>query len=53
MRRRWDYFVRYLAGNVPPVNYQPMSYDETQRLSFGSGGPSEDAVDADDETGAP
>jgi dipeptidyl aminopeptidase/acylaminoacyl peptidase len=20
-RRRWDYFVRYLAGNVPPKNY--------------------------------
>jgi dipeptidyl-peptidase-4 len=20
-RRRWDYFVRYLAGNVPPENY--------------------------------
>lgn len=22
MRRRWDYFVRYLAGNTPPVQYQ-------------------------------
>ena len=21
IRRRWDYFVRYLAGNVPPNNY--------------------------------
>ena len=21
-RRRWDYFVRYLAGGVPPVDYQ-------------------------------
>ncbi len=27
MRRRWDYFVRYLAGGVPPVNY-PMKTDE-------------------------
>jgi dipeptidyl-peptidase-4 len=22
VRRRWDYFVRYLAGGVPPVEYQ-------------------------------
>jgi dipeptidyl aminopeptidase/acylaminoacyl peptidase len=22
MRRRWDYFVRYLQGNVPPKEYQ-------------------------------
>ena len=22
MRRRWDYFVRYLAGDVPPVEYK-------------------------------
>ncbi len=22
MRRRWDYFVRYLAGNTPPDEYQ-------------------------------
>jgi dipeptidyl aminopeptidase/acylaminoacyl peptidase len=22
MRRRWDYFVRWLAGGVPPVEYQ-------------------------------
>ena len=22
MRRRWDYFVRYLAGAEPPVNYE-------------------------------
>jgi len=21
-RRRWDYFVRYLAGNTPPMEYQ-------------------------------
>jgi hypothetical protein len=20
-RRRWDYFVRYLAGGIPPGNY--------------------------------
>ncbi len=22
MRRRWDYFVKYLAGGTPPANYQ-------------------------------
>jgi hypothetical protein len=21
-RRRWDYFVRYLGGGVPPVEYE-------------------------------
>jgi dipeptidyl aminopeptidase/acylaminoacyl peptidase len=21
-RRRWDYFVQYLAGNVPPAEYK-------------------------------
>ena len=21
-RRRWDYFVRYLAGGTPPTEYQ-------------------------------
>jgi dipeptidyl-peptidase-4 len=26
-RRRWDYFVRYLGGNVPPHEYQMKSYD--------------------------
>jgi hypothetical protein len=25
-RRRWDYFVRYLAGNVPPHEYEMKSY---------------------------
>jgi dipeptidyl aminopeptidase/acylaminoacyl peptidase len=25
-RRRWDYFVRYLAGNVPPHEYQMKDY---------------------------
>src|SRR5258706_3626907 len=22
MRRRWDYFVQYLQGNIPPTEYQ-------------------------------
>ena len=25
-RRRWDYFVRYLAGDVPPLEYQMKPY---------------------------
>ena len=29
-RRRWDYFVRYLAGGVPPVEYQMKPWAEQQ-----------------------
>ncbi|HZY71542.1 MAG TPA: DPP IV N-terminal domain-containing protein [Edaphobacter sp.] len=29
-RRRWDYFVRYLAGDVPPHEYKMKPYAETQ-----------------------
>jgi dipeptidyl aminopeptidase/acylaminoacyl peptidase len=35
MRRRWDYFVRYLAGGIPPENYQVKSYDEMIRAMYG------------------
>ena len=28
MRRRWDYFVKNLAGGVPPVNYQPKNFND-------------------------
>ena len=28
MRRRWDYFVKHLAGGVPPKDYVPTSYDQ-------------------------
>jgi dipeptidyl-peptidase 4 len=35
-RRRWDYFVRYLAGGVPPVEYQMKPWAEQQAaLSMG------------------
>ena len=34
-RRRWDYFVRYLAGGVPPVDYQMTSYEETIKKLYG------------------
>ncbi len=30
-RRRWDYFVRYLAGDLPPYEYQMKSYAEAMR----------------------
>lgn len=30
-RRRWDYFVRYLAGGEPPHEYQMKPYDEEQK----------------------
>ena len=28
MRRRWDYFVRWLAGNTPPPDYVPRALPE-------------------------
>jgi dipeptidyl-peptidase-4 len=34
-RRRWDYFVRYLAGGVPPNDYQMTSEDEILRKLYG------------------
>jgi dipeptidyl-peptidase-4 len=36
MRRRWDYFVRYLAGGVPPENYRMTSYEEMIRKLYGN-----------------
>ena len=35
MRRRWDYFVRYLAGGTPPVNYQVKPFAEILRSPGG------------------
>jgi dipeptidyl-peptidase 4 len=29
-RRRWDYFVRYLAGSVPPYEYKMKAYAATR-----------------------
>jgi dipeptidyl aminopeptidase/acylaminoacyl peptidase len=28
MKRRWDYFVKYLAGGVPAMDFVPESYEE-------------------------
>ena len=30
-RRRWDYFVKNLAGDMPPHEYKMKDYAETQR----------------------
>jgi len=47
-RRRWDYFVTWLAGGVPPENYQMTSAAEIQRAMYADG-PGPDSDD-DDET---
>jgi dipeptidyl-peptidase-4 len=38
-RRRWDYFVRYLAGDVPPHEYEMKSY--AAAMAATRGGPEE------------
>ena len=35
MRRRWDYFVKNLAGGTPPVEYKMKSYQEIIRALYG------------------
>jgi dipeptidyl aminopeptidase/acylaminoacyl peptidase len=35
MRRRWDYFVRYLAGDVPPKEYQMKPWSAVQSATRG------------------
>jgi dipeptidyl aminopeptidase/acylaminoacyl peptidase len=44
-RRRWDYFVTWLAGGTPPENYQMKPQAEIQRMM--ADGPSTDADDDD------
>jgi dipeptidyl aminopeptidase/acylaminoacyl peptidase len=39
-RRRWDYFVRYLAGGIPPDQYQMKSF--AAAMAAFSGGPAAD-----------
>jgi dipeptidyl-peptidase-4 len=43
-RRRWDYFVRYLAGGTPPAQYEMKAYEQTQAAV---GGPDEDSDDSE------
>jgi hypothetical protein len=35
MRRRWDYFVKYLAGGTPPQEYEMTSYKDMIRKLYG------------------
>ena len=45
-RRRWDYFVRYLAGAIPPTEYEMKPYSVAAATM--RGGPSaEDGADGD------
>ena len=32
-RRRWDYFVRYLAGEIPPLEYKMTPLNQERKLS--------------------
>jgi dipeptidyl aminopeptidase/acylaminoacyl peptidase len=42
MRRRWDYFVQYLAGGVPPTDFKMTTQEEAQRKMAASGPSDED-----------
>jgi dipeptidyl aminopeptidase/acylaminoacyl peptidase len=42
-RRRWDYFVRYLAGGTPPVEYEMKPYAAVMAVM--TSGPSDEASD--------
>ncbi len=45
-RRRWDYFVRYLGGDIPPVEYQMKPFSAMQAVM--RGGPDAGADDTSD-----
>ncbi|MGC9199983.1 MAG: DPP IV N-terminal domain-containing protein [Acidobacteriaceae bacterium] len=32
MRRKWDYFVKHLAGGVPPTDFVPTPYDQVLKV---------------------
>lgn len=34
MRRRWDYFVKNLAGGTPPANYEMKPFSEVMRARY-------------------
>ena len=36
MKRKWDYFVRYLAGGVPAMDFAPKSYEELVKAYYAS-----------------
>jgi len=54
-RRRWDYFVRYLAAATPPHEYLMTDYAATQRAMFGAGPTDVDwsELSSDDPSGDP
>jgi dipeptidyl aminopeptidase/acylaminoacyl peptidase len=43
MRRRWDYFVRYLAGGVPPKEYEMKPWPAVQAVTRGGPSGADDA----------
>lgn len=43
MRRRWDYFVRYLAGGVPPKEYDMKPWPAVQAVTRGGPSGADDA----------
>jgi dipeptidyl aminopeptidase/acylaminoacyl peptidase len=45
-RRRWDYFVRYLAGDIPPTEYQMKPFSAT--LAVMRDGPDDPDESSDD-----
>jgi len=34
MKRKWDYFVRYLAGGTPAMDFVPKSYEEMVKAYY-------------------
>ena len=44
MRRRWDYFVRNLAGGTPPLNYQTKPYAAVIQSYYADGPADEELV---------
>jgi dipeptidyl-peptidase-4 len=43
-RRRWDYFVRYLAGNVPPTEYEMTPFPKVSSV-MSSGPDGDDGIE--------
>ena len=50
MRRRWDYFVRYLAAGIPPKEYEMKPFSAMLGI-MRSGPDAGDSVGADSEDG--
>ncbi len=48
-RRRWDYFVRYLAGGIPPYEYEMKPWAAVMNVR--SNGPSPDNAATNDLAG--